>query len=121
WLHTHPGASAEPSLTDLDTFARVFGKCDWAVMFILGRTGQTYARLSFSAGPGGQFLLPVKVDWAAWPNVTSKDGQAPWQQWQEEYEANVQCPTPEVPTNAMPGRDQPDLSNEIGYDPWFGE
>src|SRR6476620_9597260 len=35
WLHTHPGSSAEPSGTDEATFSRVFGRSDWAVMFIL--------------------------------------------------------------------------------------
>ena len=38
-------------------------------MFIIGRTGRTYARLTFNAGPGGSILLPVSVDWAAWPDV----------------------------------------------------
>ena len=67
WLHTHPGASVEPSGTDEETFHRVFGGCDWAVMAILGRTGNTFARLTFNAGPGGSLNLPVQVDWADWP------------------------------------------------------
>lgn len=67
WCHTHPGTSVTPSSTDEETFARSFGRCDWSVLFILGRTGNTYARLSFAAGPGGQLLLPTAVDWAAWP------------------------------------------------------
>lgn len=32
WLHTHPANSARPSLTDEETFARVFGNADWALM-----------------------------------------------------------------------------------------
>ena len=63
WLHTHPGDSPMPSTTDEATFARVFGSCDWAIMFILSRTGKTYARLRFRAGPGGQLLVPVGVRW----------------------------------------------------------
>ena len=63
WLHTHPGDCAIPSGTDEATFDRVFGHCDWAVMFILAREGQTYARLRFNAGPGGQLLIPVEVDY----------------------------------------------------------
>ena len=63
WLHTHPGDSAIPSGIDEATFDRVFGHCDWAVMFILAREGQTYARLRFNAGPGGQLLIPVEVDY----------------------------------------------------------
>ena len=46
WIHTHPGSSPHPSGPDEDTFERVFGKCHWAVMFIMARTGQTYARLA---------------------------------------------------------------------------
>ena len=32
WCHTHPGDSPDPSSIDEETFARVFGRCDWAVM-----------------------------------------------------------------------------------------
>ena len=46
WIHTHPGNSAQPSSVDVETFDRVFGRCDWAVMFILARGGQTFAQLS---------------------------------------------------------------------------
>ena len=65
WCHTHPGDSPNPSSTDEDTFARVFGGCDWAVMFILAKGGKTYARLRFNVGPGGHLLIPVEVDFAA--------------------------------------------------------
>ncbi|MCA9039032.1 MAG: Mov34/MPN/PAD-1 family protein, partial [Planctomycetaceae bacterium] len=37
WIHTHPGACARPSQTDEQTFRRVFGGSDWAVMFILAQ------------------------------------------------------------------------------------
>jgi hypothetical protein len=93
WLHTHPGSSVTPSDTDEETFARVFGRCDWSLMFILGRTGQTYARLAFAAGPGGALSVPVQVDWAAWPKVLAGcAGSLPAlvEQWQQEYAANVQ-------------------------------
>jgi len=63
WLHTHPGNSAQPSGTDEETFGRVFGRCQWAVMFILARTGQCYARLRFNIGPGGEQNIPVEVDY----------------------------------------------------------
>ena len=59
WIHTHPGDSAQPSHVDEETFSRVFGPCDWAVMFILAREGETYCRLRFRAGPGGAFEIPV--------------------------------------------------------------
>jgi proteasome lid subunit RPN8/RPN11 len=89
WLHTHPGASVTPSSTDEATFDRVFGRCDWAVMAILGRTGRTSARLRFGAGPGGALALPTLVDWSRWPEdavdlVREVDG------WQQEFETLVE-------------------------------
>ena len=51
WIHTHPANCAEPSPVDEETFARVFGSCTWAVMAILAKGGQTYARLRFGVGP----------------------------------------------------------------------
>ena len=93
WCHTHPGDSPTPSGTDEQTFARVFGSCDWSVMFVIARSGRTYARLSFSAGPGGDMLIPVAVDWASWPPAVMEhrghldDLVAGWI---EEYRANIQ-------------------------------
>ena len=92
WIHTHPGDSAEPSGTDEETFERSFGRCDWALMMILARTGQTYARLALGAGPRAQIAIPVNVDWSAWHNrLTAKDFSldACCQQWQQECAANV--------------------------------
>lgn len=86
WIHTHPGDSAQPSGTDERTFKRVFGTCDWAIMFILARTGRTYARLRFNAGPGGSVQLPVDIDWNH--PFTGSDHEA----WQAEYDANVHTP-----------------------------
>ena len=62
WIHTHPGESAEPSCVDEETFARAFGNSDWSVMFILACGGRTYCRLQFSIGPGGDFQIPVAID-----------------------------------------------------------
>jgi hypothetical protein len=92
WCHTHPGDSVVPSSRDEETFSNSFGCCDWALMFILGRTGQTYARLAFSAGPGGALLLPTAADWAAWPEwVSAGKGRLEAQvaQWQQEYMENI--------------------------------
>jgi hypothetical protein len=92
WCHTHPGASPLPSSTDEETFSRVFGACDWAVMFIIGRTGQTYARLAFSAGPAASVLLPVSVDWASWPTVMLErieELRGFLADWIAEYAANI--------------------------------
>jgi hypothetical protein len=85
WLHTHPGACPQPSGTDEATFARVFGVCQWAVMFVLAQAGKTYARLRFTVGPGGQILIPVEVDFSIC------FGPSQHEAWEAEYKANVQA------------------------------
>jgi proteasome lid subunit RPN8/RPN11 len=83
WLHTHPGDSPEPSGTDEATFARVFGKCQWAVMFILAENNKSYAKINFNVGPTGEILIPSEVDY-------SQDfGPSNHKLWDEEYLANV--------------------------------
>lgn len=84
WIHTHPGDSAMPSSVDEETFCRVFGRSDWAVMAILACGGQTYARLRFSAGPGGEQLLPIEVDYQR--PFPAADQAA----WDREYRTCVQ-------------------------------
>jgi hypothetical protein len=90
WLHTHPGSSAQPSCTDEDTFQRVFGQNDWAVMAILSRSGQTFARLRHNAGPGCNQRLAWRVDWSTWPEDLSFVG---WHdlaaEWQKEFQENI--------------------------------
>jgi len=83
WCHTHPGSGVTPSSVDEETFERVFGECHWAVMMILGRNGETSARLRFNVGPGGQVALPVQVDYT---KVFGGSSQA---EWTEEYDRNV--------------------------------
>lgn len=83
WLHTHPADMAEPSVTDEETFKRVFGSCQWALMFILAENNQAYARLSFNVGPGGQIEIPVKVDYS------HEFGSSDMKNWDAEYKANV--------------------------------
>ena len=91
WIHTHPGTSPEPSRVDEETFARVFGRCDWAVMAILARGGQSYARLQYHIGPGGSFKMPLEVDYRKPFSGTN------WPAWQQEYASQV---TPdEVPVS----------------------
>jgi hypothetical protein len=86
FMHTHPGDSPQPSGTDEETFARVFGRCDWAVMFILARGGKCYARLRYNVGPGMEVQLPVDVDYRR-PFEASD-----WELWHEEYVANIRRP-----------------------------
>lgn len=83
WVHTHPGASAEPSHTDEETFSRVFGSCEWAVMFILAHGGASFAKLRCNVGPSASVRLPVEVDFTR-PFAASEHAD-----WQREYEANV--------------------------------
>ncbi len=83
WLHTHPGNSPAPSMTDEETFRRVFGSCDWSVMCILAQGGEPYARLHFKAGPGGDIALPVSVDYGC--SFTGSDFAG----WADEYKANI--------------------------------
>jgi hypothetical protein len=91
FVHTHPGNSAQPSGTDEATFARVFGCTDWAVMFILARGGQCYARLCYNVGPGAEIELPVEVDYGR--EFDGSDVLV----WHEEYLAHVRVPPPPPP------------------------
>ena len=112
WCHTHPGSSAQPSGPDEDTFARVFGACDWAVMFIMARHVNTYARLSYHAGPGISAELPVTVDWSAWPDaVTDPDFSMArlLGEWQHEFATNILSnPSLLLPPAASAKRDDRD-------------
>ena len=83
WIHTHPEISAQPSITDEETLARVFAKAEWAVMFILSKTDDVYCRLRFNVGPGGEMEIPVEVDYGR--EFAGTDFAA----WGAEYLANV--------------------------------
>jgi hypothetical protein len=109
WVHTHPGNSPEPSMTDEKTFARVFGRTNWAVMFILARCGQSYARLRFNVGPGGDLELPVRVDYSR-PFAGSDQAV-----WEEECLATVQVEEP--PAFTRSGL-EPLPSRAAAIDPW---
>lgn len=81
WLHTHPDESAEPSLVDVQTFARVFGHCDWAVMGIIARGGAVHAEF---ARPGRELqMLPVELDWQQTFPASNHSA------WQAEYDRCV--------------------------------
>jgi hypothetical protein len=91
WLHFHPKGISGPSGTDENTFTRVFGTKDWAVMAILPKDGTCYARLRVST-PLGSFeeLLTVKVDYG------SDDERV--KSWRSERDAVVSLFTPPAPT-----------------------
>lgn len=115
WLHTHPGSCPNPSSTDEMTFDRVFGSCDWALMFIIARSGQSYARLRFSAGPQAAMLLPVAVDWSAWPQTVVDLGLELGHQakaWLAEFEQNI-CPEMEMIAPSPRSQGQPARSSGL--------
>jgi hypothetical protein len=125
WVHTHPGDFAEPSATDEATFLRVFGRTDWAMMFILARGGQSYARLRFHVGPGGDISLPIKVDYTR--PFAGSDQVA----WQKQYAACVQVEQPvrlteldrrltAEPFARLDGRDEDDWLSGWG-EPFFAQ
>jgi len=85
WLHSHPGDSPEPSIIDEETFTRVFGGCQWALMFIIAQDNKTYAKLQFNVGPGGQVLIPTQIDY-------SQDfGPSEQEAWDTEYKTNIKA------------------------------
>jgi proteasome lid subunit RPN8/RPN11 len=90
WVHSHPGSSPLPSHTDEETFARVFGSAEWALMFIVARGGATYARLRFAAGPGCQLRIPVEVDFHRDFGATDRSA------WTREYHRNVRVSKSEL-------------------------
>jgi len=85
WLHSHPGDSPEPSIIDEETFERVFGGCQWAVLFVVAQNDNAYAKLSFNVGPGGQVLIPVEIDY------THAFGPSNQELWDAEYASDVKA------------------------------
>jgi len=70
-------------MTDEQTFARVFGSCNWSVMCIVAQDGGTFARLRFNAGPGGEVKIPVCVDYGV------EFDAADFEVWKQQYKVNV--------------------------------
>jgi hypothetical protein len=121
WLHTHPGESPLPSRTDEETFARRFGSCDWSVMAILSRTGETYARLAFSAGPGAQMELPVSVHWPDLPETLSTVPNLDKlvADWVDEYATNIfYLPLVQASPSTRANDTPPTASRWWDLEPW---
>lgn len=86
WLHTHPGNSASPSGTDVDTQTKIFGTTEWSVMAILAKGGDFYSELMWW-GPGGSNQVRVKIPWQIdWHEPF--EGADP-DRWSAEYIENV--------------------------------
>lgn len=62
--HTHPGNSPNPSLVDEENFKRSFTIPDWAIMFIIADSGDTYCRMKINVGPGVVKEMDVEIDWS---------------------------------------------------------
>jgi hypothetical protein len=114
WIHTHPGNSADPSGVDEATFERVFGRANWAVMFILARGGQTFARLRYNLGPGCEVRLPTEVSYARAFGSSNHDA------WQAEFNDSVQVRVPRSnPFRAKDTKPRDDLDvDEVFSSPW---
>jgi hypothetical protein len=114
WVHTHPANSPQPSGIDERTFERVFGRSDWAVMFILARGGQCYARLRYNVGPGADIELKVEVDYSRPFPATD------FEEWYEEYLSNVKVPPAEPPKSSeVKANPAPDDRYEQFLDDWW--
>ena len=111
WAHTHPGDCPQPSGTDEECFDRVFSRCDWAIMAIVARGGQTFARLQHNTGPGGKIEIPVEVDYSA--KFAGSDHEA----WREEYQRNVRIT--EAPRYFGAGRWQDETDDLCFGDQWL--
>jgi hypothetical protein len=121
WVHTHPGSSPVPSVTDEETFARCFGGSDWSLMLILACSGRTYARLRFGIGPRASLMLPIEIDFGAGGPVMDQAA------WEQEYEENVSADpilaltkpatSPGTTLAAAPAEGLTVLSNDPFFDP----
>jgi len=112
WLHSHPGNSPEPSFVDEETFERVFGNCQWAVLFVVAQDNKTYAKLNFNVGPGGQALIPTVIDYG------QDFGPSDHELWDAEYAANIKA-TEWLSTRTAEDKssDKPDLTGyALPYD-----
>ncbi|MCG6157260.1 hypothetical protein [Rubinisphaera margarita] len=101
WIHTHPGDCPQPSGVDEETFERVFGNAEWAVMFILARGGDCYARLRFNSGPGGETELPIELDYGREFNGSDFDA------WEIEYLQSVDVEEPAAVARSRAATDKP--------------
>jgi proteasome lid subunit RPN8/RPN11 len=84
WIHTHPSGIHKPSATDEQTFKEAFGKCDWAVMYILAKDNISYCALQYNKAPAHRVELSNShVDFSIPFFASDVD------KWKEEYDKNV--------------------------------
>lgn len=85
WIHTHPNMSPSPSGTDEENFSTMFKSCTWAIMVIVGKDEEVYARLQLNKVDVVSRLemeLNTEVDWMS----LSADLQ---ESWQTELKENI--------------------------------
>lgn len=79
------------------------------MMFILARGGQTYCRLRFNIGPGGQVELPVEVDYSERFAGSDHEG------WRAEYELNVQPEIDDLELGVFGAGEQAEGLGHLGH------
>ena len=85
WIHSHHTMGTTPSITDQETMAQSFGKCDWAIMVIVGwkdkKSMFAEAWLQLRPFPNKEpILVPLKP-------IQEEEVIIPKPEWQKEYEA----------------------------------
>lgn len=88
WLHTHPNMSAHPSGVDERTFEEKFHTRPLAVMGIISRTNDVYARVKYNVNGHNSFPLSLEVLWKNFPadlQSISEDIKL----WEEDYKQKV--------------------------------
>jgi proteasome lid subunit RPN8/RPN11 len=119
WMHTHPGECPMPSGTDEETFSRVFGQADWAVMFILACGGESYTRLRFNVGPGADLLLQTEIEFEQEFAATD------FSTWENEYRSCVEIAEPYRPLSSPFAtkrcEDLAILRQHLGTDDHYGQ
>jgi len=93
WLHTHPEGLDGPSRTDEETMEQSFGGWNFAMMLILTKDGQFYARVDFDhefpTGAKGRLGLEGQVR-IAWEEVPERPvDQSLLEQWEREFKERV--------------------------------
>jgi proteasome lid subunit RPN8/RPN11 len=83
WIHTHPNMNPTPSSVDEETFERVFGDCDYAIMFILSTKDTCYCRIQTNVG------IPTEQKIGAAVDYSTSFGPSNEEAWKKEFDENV--------------------------------
>lgn len=90
FLHTHPDMSPEPSGVDEKTFQEVFGKTNWAVLFILARNGETWCRCQGTVEVAGdRRVVRLEQEWEVDYGLRCALRPEDWQEWGAEIEKKL--------------------------------